>query len=117
MARVTYVEVISAVTRRVRGKSITQADGIKSLTRFRRLFKHHLRKVDITNHLIEEAAQLAEKHGLRGYDAIQLAAALEIHQQRISAKKSPLTLISADAALNAAAIAEGLLVDDPNNHP
>jgi len=28
-----------------------------------------------------------------------------------------LTLISADAALNTAATAEGLAVDDPNNYP
>jgi uncharacterized protein len=49
---------------------------------------------------------------LRGYDAVQLAAALEIHSQAPS-----LTLISADTGPNAAAMAEGLLVDDPNRHP
>jgi hypothetical protein len=30
---------------------------------------------------------------------------------------SALTLISADAAFNSAATAEGLTVEDPNNHP
>ena len=47
-----------------------------------------------------------------GYDAVQLAAALEVHSQIPS-----LTLLSADANLNAAGAAEGLLVDDPNRHP
>ncbi|MGO9469479.1 MAG: hypothetical protein ACLQIB_44780 [Isosphaeraceae bacterium] len=49
---------------------------------------------------------------MRGYDAVQLAAALQVHSQIPS-----LTLLSADADLNAAAVAEGLSVDDPNNHP
>jgi uncharacterized protein len=49
---------------------------------------------------------------LRGYDAVQLAAALEIHFQIPS-----LTLLSAGVDLNAAAAAEGLSVDDPNTHP
>jgi len=55
---------------------------------------------------------LVRRHGLRGYDAVQLAAVLEIH-----ATDPSLTLLSADAELNAAALAEGLTVDDPNLHP
>lgn len=73
--------------------------------------------MDITNQLIEYAALLAEKYALRGYDAVQLAAALEVHQLRIAAQSAPFTLISADDALNVAAQAEGLLVDNPNSHP
>jgi hypothetical protein len=54
---------------------------------------------------------------LRAYDAVQLAAALELRQQHKDAGLAPVTLISAEQPLNAAAIAEGLTVDDPNNHP
>ena len=50
-------------------------------------------------------------------DAVQLAAALEINTQRIQAGLPPVTLLSADAELNAAALAEGLAVDNPNDHP
>jgi uncharacterized protein len=60
---------------------------------------------------------LAEINGLRGYDAVQLAASLELHRQRHAAGLSRITLISADHELNAAGIANGLLVDDPNAHP
>jgi hypothetical protein len=42
----------------------------------------------------------------------QLAAVLEIH-----ATDPTLTLLSADAELNAAALPEGLTVEDPNSHP
>jgi uncharacterized protein len=61
---------------------------------------------------VAEAASLARRHGLRGYDAVQLAAALEVH-----ANVPSLTLLSADANLNSAATAEGLSVDDHNSHP
>jgi hypothetical protein len=54
----------------------------------------------------------ARTHALRDYDAVQLAAALEAHSLAPS-----LTLLSADADLNAAATAEGLLADDPTSHP
>jgi hypothetical protein len=60
---------------------------------------------------------LAERHGLRGYDAIQLAAALEINSFRTGQGLPPITLLSADAELNAAAVRDGLTVDDPNSHP
>jgi hypothetical protein len=61
---------------------------------------------------IVQAAFLARSHALRGYDAVQLAAAIEIH-----ATDPSVTLLSANAELNTAALALGLLVDDPNNHP
>jgi hypothetical protein len=60
---------------------------------------------------------LAEKHGLRGYDAMQLAASLEVHVRYVAAGLPAVTCVSADTELNAAAIAEGLPIDDPNAHP
>jgi uncharacterized protein len=68
--------------------------------------------VSLSDALIDHAAMLARTHALRGYDAVQLAAALEIQSQIPT-----LALISADQELNTAAAAEGLAVDDPNTHP
>jgi hypothetical protein len=59
---------------------------------------------------------LAETHGLRRYDAVQLAAALEDRTHRLAVGLAPLTFVSADHALNGAAQAEGLLAEDPNAH-
>ena len=59
--------------------------------------------------------KLARTHALRSYDAVQLAATLEAHRARMGA--GTLVLVSADNALNSAAIAEGLAVDNPNHHP
>jgi len=67
--------------------------------------------------LIEAASLIAETHALHGHDAVQLAAALEINTDRLSLGLSATTLVSADVALNAAAMVEGLAVDDPNSHP
>lgn len=60
---------------------------------------------------------LAELHRLRGYDATQLAVALDLEMAMTADGLGPLTLISADVELNQAARAEGLLIDDPNQHP
>ena len=60
---------------------------------------------------------LATKHALRGYDAVQLAAALEANDERIADDLAPLILVSADDDLNTAAEAEGLKVENPNNYP
>lgn len=61
--------------------------------------------------------RFAEVHRLRGYDAVQLGAAVELHVLREAAGLPPLVFVSADQPLNAAAASEGLVVDDPNRHP
>ncbi|MBI2301232.1 MAG: nucleic acid-binding protein, partial [Armatimonadetes bacterium] len=59
----------------------------------------------------------AEQQRLRGYDAVQLASALSL-QQRLPAAGAALDLfVSADADLNRAAVAAGLTVEDPDQHP
>lgn len=117
VAQITLVEVIAALTRRTRSGRLKPASTAKGISRFRRAFYDPFRKIEITDALIEEAAVLAERHGLRGYDAAQLAAALWANLNRMAEGGTPLILISADTALNAAAQAEGLVVDNPNNHP
>ena len=61
--------------------------------------------------------QLANAHALRAYDAVQLAAALELEARWQAAGMGSITLVSADQDLNAAATAEGLIVEDPNAYP
>jgi predicted nucleic acid-binding protein len=117
VARITSVEVISALTRRMRSGSIAQADYVKALARFRRAFAGKFRIVEISAALTERAEGLAEKHALRAYDAVQLAAALTINDSRVGAGAEAITLVSADDPLNAAAALEGLTVENPNLHP
>lgn len=117
IARITGVEVVSAITRRARSGSISATNATAAVTLFRHDFLNNFMATDITASLISEAMRLAETHALRGYDAIQLAAALDVQTYWLALGMTGLTLVSADTALNAAAIAEGLSVDDPNAHP
>ena len=112
VVRITLAETVAAITRRERGGSITPQDAATAVTDFQLDFARQYRIVEVSAGLVAQAATLARRYALRGYDAVQLAAVLEIH-----AADPSLTLLSADAELNAAALAEGLTVDDPNSHP
>ena len=117
VARITGVEVISAITRRVLGGSLSKADASAALSLFRHEFSNSFTVTEISPALLTRAMQLAEFHALRGYDAVQLAAALDVQAYSLSLATSALTMVSSDGELNAAAIAEGLIMEDPNAHP
>ncbi len=116
LARITEVEVASAITRRLHTGSLSSSDAVIGMKDFNHDFLHQYRVIEILPDLTRRAASLVQDYGLRAYDAVQLAAALEINAGRVAVGLSPITLVSADSALNAAAVAEGLAVDDPNAH-
>jgi uncharacterized protein len=117
IAQITIVEIVSAITRREKSGSTTAQEASNALVQFEQDWKTEITIIDLSSSLVNDAVDLAKKYALRGYDAVQLATVLEIHNQRMVLGLSPLTLLSADNDLNNAAIAEGLLVDNPNNHP
>jgi predicted nucleic acid-binding protein len=112
LVRITLAEMVAAVTRRERGGHLSAPSAATALADFQYDFANQYFIVEVSPALVTRAATLARTHALRGYDAVQLAAALEVHAQAPS-----LTLLSADTGLNAAATAEGLLIDNLNNHP
>jgi uncharacterized protein len=87
------------------------------LAQFRHDAAHQYTILEIALAVLADAERLAETHGLRAYDAVQVAAAADLHRDRSAHGLSRLTLISADQELNAAAAAEGIDVDDPTAHP
>ena len=103
--------------RRRKGRKLTSAKASSILRRFRQHFASRYTVIAVTPALLDDAMRLANTHSLRAYDAVQLAAALELRQQHQAAGLAEVTLISADQALNDAATAEGLTVDDTNLHP
>jgi uncharacterized protein len=117
LARITTVEVTSAVARGRKGRTLTTAKASSILYRFRQHLAGRYTLIDLSAALFDEAMRLANTNSVRAYDAVQLAACLKIHQERQEAGFAPATLISADQALNDAAMAEGLAVDDPRSHP
>ena len=116
IARITAVEVTSAITRRQHKGDLSQARAGAMLGHFRRHLSHRYRVVEPTTDLLLRML-LARKHRLRAYDAVQRAAALEVNRLQQIAGIGPITLICSDQALNDAATAEGLALDDPRQHP
>ena len=116
-ARITEVEVCAALIRRQKGKTLSPDQAAKGLRRLRRDFPRCFTHIAVSEDVVVEALRLAETYGLRGYDAVQLSAALEANGERVARGLLPLILVSADAELNSAAQAEGLAVENPNNYP
>jgi uncharacterized protein len=117
LARITGVEVCAAISRRQRGRTIPPAAAAAALARFRLDLSQEYLSLEITIPLLTDAMRLAENHGLRAYDAVQLAAALELNHQCRAGGLGIITVVSADLELNAASTTEGMLVEDPNLHP
>lgn len=97
------VEARAAIAAAGRGRRLTAAqarDAVRELDALLRVL--HL--MPVTDELVSTAAELAAAESLRGYDAVHLAAALEIGATVFS---------SADSALCAAASRRGLHVANP----
>ena len=73
--------------------------------------------VEVATVTAERSIEVAEKHRLRAYDCLQLATALLLQEQRVAFGLPPLILVSSDRELNAAAVAEGMIVEDPADSP
>ncbi len=116
LVRISGAEIVAALFRRTRTGSIAVPDAQAAATQFKNVFQNRYQIVEVTEQLIDSAMMLAEKHTLRGYDSVQLAAALELQMVRASLSLPSLTFVSADDQLNVVAVDEGLPVENPNAH-
>lgn len=114
---ISGVEVVAAICRRGQIGSITPQDVTSALAAFKGDFRINFVVLHIFDRIVDQAMTLAEKHGLRGYDSVQLATAVNFHAKRSASNLPPMLFVSADDKLNVAAQAEGLLVENPNNYP
>jgi len=97
-AGISYVEVRSALARMRQGERIDDGEHRHSRERFEAMWQDALR-IEVTARLLRQAAQIAERHVLRGYDAVQLAAAIS--------GEAEAGFAAWDARLRAAAASEG----------
>jgi predicted nucleic acid-binding protein len=111
------VEVPAAVFKRQREGSITAADAATAVADLVNDFSTQYQPIAVTGQLVERAAILAERYGLRGYDAVQLATAMEASEIRNSLGLPKLVFVSADDSLNKSAQSEAIPTDNPNHHP
>ena len=73
-ALISRAEVEAALAKAVRLQALTQEEGLASLQVFRNEWPDLVR-VQVTELVVAQAGKLAWDHGLRGYDAVHLAAA------------------------------------------
>jgi predicted nucleic acid-binding protein len=101
-ARIAYAEARAAFARHRREGALA-ASALRRIVRELDVEWATLTIVDLTEPLVHRAAALAEHHGLRGHDAVHLAAALEVAQEGADLEFSAFAL-----PLNQAARREGL---------
>ena len=105
-SRATLAEAAAALSRRPRGSGLSRGACNEVLSALRRDWPDYL-AVDLDEH---RAATLAWRRRLRGFDSVQLAAALTVGEL---AAPETLVFSSFDSQLNRAARAEGLTVLEP----
>ncbi len=117
IARITWVEVISAFARRQREGSLTSADVAQVIQTFRSDLNTQYQVIELDATLAVSAGQLVGQYPLRAYDAVQLASVLRIQPAFATTQSTSLIFLTADNRLSAIAGALGLLTDNPNHHP
>jgi predicted nucleic acid-binding protein len=102
---ITRAEVAAALTRALRMNTISKVDYDFALSKFRSDWID-FQRLSVTERLVARADRLACEFGLRGYDAVHLAAALT-WQENLN---FPVTLATFDRELADAARQSGLAV-------
>ncbi len=103
-SRVSYPEAQSALARCARQRSLG-LEGLRRAVSALETDMGSLVVVELDEGISRRAGELAERHGLRGFDAIHVASAIELGRM-IS---SPVAFLTFDARQAGAAEREGLL--------
>lgn len=110
VSRMTHVEVAAAITRRARSSFQLTNVLPEVLEVLNNDMKHFFEVVDIGETIMAGAVGLAQLHGLRGADAVQLACARFARSQLLD---QAIQFVACDRELNEAAVQEGFAVWDP----
>lgn len=112
-ARITRAEAAAAFSRKLRDGEMSESSYSAALSDLSYDSSHEYLLVEIDKRLVDLAVELTKRQMLRGYDAVQLAAALTLNDTLSQSELPPLTFVAADEALLAAAEAEGLPIAEP----
>lgn len=113
-AQITGAELVAALYRRMRDKSLSKAMTTRLTNHFLADWAARFAIVAVNDELVNRAIHLIQVYRLRGYDAVHLAAAITIQEQLVHAQLALLTFVSADEEQLNAAKAEGLPTENPN---
>lgn len=114
--RITGPEMIAAFFRKARTGQISQSEANQFANDFKIAWQQQYQILEVTSSATELAMNLAERHGLRGYDSVHLAAALIVQNMRSAMNLSKMTFVSADKKQLQAAAIEGFPISNPDNY-
>src|SRR6266566_24225 len=117
ISQAPLVEVVAAICRRAREKSISSAERDPLISVFRQDSKQGYNIWPVTTDLYHAAGDLCRSHRLRAYDAVQLACVLALRQFTLANQAPEPIFVCADVGLLDIASIEGLQVENPNNYP
>ena len=80
---IAYAEARAAFARRYKENAFPDRDYKRLRSRFESDWKNFL-SIQVTREIVRMAGELAEKHGLRGFDAIHLASAMTLREKLAS---------------------------------
>jgi predicted nucleic acid-binding protein len=116
ISELALVEVGSAFARRCHRGEITDEDRRNYLDVFIYDCAESYHLIPTERPTVERGLDLTQRHFLRGYDALQLACARAACDVLSIVGLPALIFVSADEGLLAAAVAEGLKVENPSRH-
>ena len=100
---IAYAEARAAFSRRFREHAYSSKDHKRLVSQFESDWKNFM-AIHVTGELVRRAGDYAEKHGLRGFDAVHLASALTLREKLAS----PVTFSCYDIRLQNASQREKL---------
>ncbi len=117
LAEITLAEVAAALAAKQRAPGgMTEEQRDRILSRFLQDCADHFFLLPVDRLVIDRAVALAQRHRLRGYDAVQLATALVTGESlQVHNLPSPV-LVAADGELLVAATVERLSIENPLHH-
>lgn len=117
LGQIGVVEIAAALSKKVRIGELPQENYEAALQLFLAdVQNEEYLVVDLSDAIIQLAVELTKRHPLRGYDTVHLATALSLNAALIDTGVPVLAVVTGDRILREAAQAEGLPVENPDEH-
>jgi predicted nucleic acid-binding protein len=117
ISELTKVEIVATLRRAGKqGGKLTLNEANAAIQDFLFDLNHQYQVIEVNEKVFNQAVVIADKDGLKGADAVQLAAALMADKEWMIYGISPMKIVSADKELNESARSKGFIVENPEDH-
>ncbi len=117
ISQAALVEVVTAFCRKAYLREITITQRDEFIDTFRTDCNSSYTIKRVTDEIYIAAGNLCRVYNLRAYDAVQLSCAVNTRKKLLTDQMPPPIFVCADKRLVEFAYAEGLTVDNPQDHP